>query len=114
MISDVPIGVLLSGGLDSSIITALMTKYSSSQINSFTIKFSDSDLKKQGNVDDSYFANKLANQFSLNHREIIINPDVMDLLPKIIWHLDEPIADPSAINTYLISKAAKMREFQSY
>lgn len=107
MISDVPIGLLLSGGLDSSIIAALMTKYSNKQINSFTIKFSESDLKKQGNVDDSYYAQIVANKFDFKHREILIDPDVIDLLPKMIWHLDEPIADPSAINTYLISKTAK-------
>lgn len=107
MISDVPIGLLLSGGLDSSIIAALMQKYSNRRINSFTIKFSASDLKKQGNIDDSYFAKLVADKFNFNHREILIDPNIIDLLPKIIWHLDEPISDPSSINTYIISKAAK-------
>ena len=107
MISDVPIGALLSGGLDSSIISVLMQKNMSQALNTFTIKFKKEDLKRQGNVDDSYYAKKLANQFGFNHHEITIEPDIADLLPKMIWHLDEPIADPAAINTYLISKEAE-------
>ena len=107
MVSDVPVGILLSGGLDSSIIAALMQKHTNEQVNSFTIKFKDKDLKLQGNVDDSYYAKIVADLFKFNHHEIIVEPDIVDLLPKIIWHLDEPIADPSSINTYLISKAAR-------
>jgi asparagine synthase (glutamine-hydrolysing) len=107
MIADVPVGALLSGGLDSSIISVLMQKNMSEALNTFTIKFKKEDLKRQGNVDDSYYAKKLANQFGFNHHEITIEPDIVDLLPKIIWHLEEPIADPAAINTYLISKEAE-------
>lgn len=106
MIADVPIGALLSGGLDSSIISVLMQKSMSQPLNTFTIKFKKEDLKRQGNVDDAYYAKKLASQFGFNHNEIVIKPDIVDLLPKMVWHLDEPIADPSAINTYLISKEA--------
>ena len=107
MISDVPIGALLSGGLDSSIISVLMQKNMSQPLNTFTIKFKKDDLKRQGNVDDSLYAKKLADRFGFHHHEITIEPDIVDLLPKIVWHLDEPIADPAAINTYLISKEAK-------
>lgn len=107
MISDVPVGALLSGGLDSSIISVLMQKNINHPLNTFTIKFKKDDLKRQGNVDDSYYAQKLANQFGFNHHEITIEPKIVELLPKMIWHLDEPIADPAAINTYLISKEAK-------
>jgi len=106
MISDVPVGSLLSGGLDSSIISALMQKNLTQPLNTFTIKFKKDDLRRQGNVDDSYYAKKLANSFGFNHHEIVIEPDIADLLPKIVWHLDEPIADPAAINTYLIAKEA--------
>lgn len=112
MVSDVPIGVLLSGGLDSSIISVLMQKRMSQPLNAFTIKFKDQDLKRQGNVDDSFYAAKISNQYGFNYKEILIEPNITDLLPKMVWHLDEPIADPAAINTYLIAKAAKKNGIQ--
>ena len=107
MVADVPVGLLLSGGLDSSIIAALMVKNTNKEIKSFTIKFHQDDLKLQGNVDDSYYAKQVAKKCGFKHIEILLESDVVDLLPKMIWHLDEPLADPSAINTYLISKAAR-------
>ena len=107
MVSDVPIGSLLSGGLDSSLISAMMQKKVNDPIRTFTIKFSREDLKKQGNVDDSFYARKLVEEMGFDHEEILIRPDIVDLLPKMVWHLEEPIADPAAINTYLISKAAR-------
>ena len=107
MVSDVPIGALLSGGLDSSLICAIMQKYITNPINTFTIKFDKADLKRQGNVDDASYAKELADLFGFNHKEIIIKPDIVSLIEKITWHLDEPVADPSAISTYLISKEAR-------
>jgi asparagine synthase (glutamine-hydrolysing) len=109
MISDVPVGALLSGGLDSSLICVMMQKYMNQPLNTFTIKFKDEDLKRQGNVDDSYFARQLAGKFNFNHNEIVIEPDIVNLLTKMIYHLEEPIADPAAINTYLISTEARRR-----
>jgi asparagine synthase (glutamine-hydrolysing) len=109
MVADVPVGVLLSGGLDSSIISALMLKNTNGPISSFTIKFKEKDLKQQGNVNDAYYAKKLARQFGFVHHEIEIEPDIIGLVPKMVWHLEEPIADPAAINTYLISKEARDR-----
>jgi asparagine synthase (glutamine-hydrolysing) len=107
MISDVPIGSLLSGGLDSSLISVLMQKNMNQPLDTFTIKFKNEDLRRQGNVDDSYYAQRVASQYGFSHHEITISPDITNLLPKIIWHLDEPIADPAAINTYLISQEAR-------
>ena len=107
MISDVPVGIFLSGGLDSSIIAALMRKNTQKDIHSFTIKFSEEDQKYEKMVKDELYARKVARQFDLNYNEIEISPDIEDLLPKMIWHLDEPLADPAAINTYLISKVAR-------
>lgn len=107
MVSDVPVGALLSGGLDSSLISVMMQEQINQPLNTYTIKFDKKDLKRQGNVDDAYYAKKLAKKFSFSHHEIHIKPDIIDLLPKLVWHLDEPIADPAAINTYLISKAAR-------
>jgi asparagine synthase (glutamine-hydrolysing) len=57
--------------------------------------------------DGSRFARTMAQQFHCNHREIEVEPDVVSLLPKMMWHLDEPLADPAAINTYLIAKSAR-------
>lgn len=107
MISDVPVGLLLSGGLDSSIIGALMAKQTDNPIHSFTITFDKADLKQQGHVDDSYYAQKIADQLGFQHHEIYIEPAILDLLPKMIWHVEEPLADPAAINTFLISEAAR-------
>jgi len=109
MVSDVPIGSLLSGGLDSSIISVLMQKYLNQSLNTFTIKFKKEDLKRQGNVDDSHYAKILAEQYGFNHHEILIEPDIANLLSKLIWHLDEPISDPASINSYLISKEANKK-----
>lgn len=109
VVADVEVGSLLSGGLDSSIITVLMAKYVDKPISTFTIKFQEKDRKFEQMADDSYYAKKLADQFNFNHQELIIDPNVCDLLPKMVYHLDEPLADPAAINTYLISKAARER-----
>ncbi|MFC2175555.1 asparagine synthase (glutamine-hydrolyzing) [Bacteroidota bacterium] len=107
MIADVPIGSLLSGGLDSSLISVMMQRKIKEPINTYTIKFSETDLKRQGNVDDSSYAMELAKKFKFNHKEILIRPNIVDLLPKMVNHLEEPIADPAAINTYLISAEAR-------
>ena len=107
MLSDVPVGVMLSGGLDSSLIAALMRKNTSKKINSFTIKINQDDLKQQGIVDDSYYAKQVAQEFDFEHNEILIKPNIIDLLPKMVYHLEEILVDPAAINTYLISDMAK-------
>lgn len=107
MISDVPVGSFLSGGLDSSIITALMTKNTEQPVNTFTIKFSDEDQKFEQMPRDHFYARQVAGIFHTNHKEFEIKPDIVTLLPKLVYHLDEPLADPAVINTYLISKAAR-------
>jgi len=107
MIADVPVGVFLSGGLDSSLISVLMKNQTQKPVHSFTIKFAKEDQKFEKMADDSYYAAKVADRLGLIHHEFEISPDVEDLLPKMVWHMDEPISDPAAINTYLISKAAR-------
>ncbi len=107
MIADVPVGVFLSGGLDSSLISALMKRETANTIHSFTIKFSKEDQKFEKMPDDSYYADIVAKKSGFVHHEFEINPDVRELLPKLVWHLDEPLSDPATINTYLISKAAR-------
>jgi len=107
MIADVPVGIFLSGGLDSSMIGALMRKNTPHDVHAFTIKFSARDQKFEKMVDDSVYARQVADQLGFHYHEFEIKPEVEDLLPKLVWHLDEPLADPAAINTWLISKAAR-------
>jgi len=107
MIADVPVGSFLSGGLDSSLIVAHMARLTEKPVRTFTIRFADTDQKFEAGVDDSLYAREVADLFQCDHQEITIDPDIVSLLPKLIWHLDEPLADPAAINTYLISKAAR-------
>ena len=107
MISDVPVGALLSGGLDSSAIVALMTKQQRERVKTYTIVYRGDDLRQEAMGDDAQYAKAVAREFNTDHREITIDPDVTDLLPRLLWHLDDPIADPAVINTYLIAKAAR-------
>ena len=99
--ADVPVGILLSGGIDSSLITALATR-GSSNISSYTASFSE-----WGNFDESKHAKLIANHFGIPHEEINVgkaNPQVMDLLSL---QFDEPMADSSMIPTYLLTKEVK-------
>lgn len=107
MIADVPVGAFLSGGLDSSLIVAHMARLTQMPVKTFTVSFASEDQKFEAGVDDSGYAREVADLFHCEHQEITIDPDVVGLLPKMIWHLDEPLADPAAINTYLISQAAR-------
>ena len=107
MRADVPVGVFLSGGLDSSIVSALMRVNTQQTVHSFTIKFSGEDQKFEQMAPDWDYARQVAKQFGFTYHEIEIQPQVEELLPKMVWHLDEPLSDPAAINTYLISKAAR-------
>ncbi len=103
MVSDVPFGSFLSGGLDSSAIVALMSQYSSQPINTFSVGFTESRYSELG------YAKTIAEQFSTNHHELEISDKIlMDTLPKLIAYRDAPIAEPSDIPIYLLScEAAK-------
>jgi len=107
MIADVPVGIFLSGGLDSSLVGALMRRNSRQEVHAFTIKFSDDDQRFEKAEPDHVYAKQIAKQLDFRYHEFTISPQIIDLLPKLIWHLDEPLSDPAAINTYLISKAAR-------
>jgi asparagine synthase (glutamine-hydrolysing) len=102
MMSDVPMGVFLSGGVDSSTNVALMSEFSSRPVETFTIGFSD---YQHLNEYDS--ANQIARQFGTNHHEISISKkDMIDYLPKMLYSQDEPIADWVCIPLYFVSKLA--------
>jgi asparagine synthase (glutamine-hydrolysing) len=107
MRADVPVGVFLSGGLDSSIVSALIRVNTLQTVHSFTIKFSREDQKFECMTPDWDYAQKVARQFGFTYHELEIQPQIEELLPKMVWHLDEPLSDPAAINTYLISQAAR-------
>lgn len=109
MLADVPVGAFLSGGLDSSLIVALMRKVSNADISTYTIAFSEEDKRMEAMPDDARYARIVAKKFETAHYEIPATHDFNHLLPKLLWHLDEPIADGAAINTYLISYGAKQR-----
>ena len=108
MISDVPLGSFLSGGLDSSAIVAAMTG-GSEPVTTFTVGFAREDLGHEIVPDDLVFAREIGRTFDVEYNERVLEPGVVDLLPKLVWHLDEPVADPAAITTYLICSAASER-----
>jgi asparagine synthase (glutamine-hydrolysing) len=107
MIADVPVGAFLSGGLDSSAIVAMMKRHTEHPIHTYTIAFSESDQAIEAMSDDSHYAQKVANSFGCEHHSITVNPDITELLPKMIWHLDEPLADPAVLNSFLIAQMAR-------
>jgi len=100
MVSDVPIGVLLSGGIDSNAITAIMSRCAD-KINTFTIGFEE-DL-----YDERDAARVLADRLGTNHHEFVVRPNIIDVLPEIVRAYDEPFADPSAIPSYYVAQMAR-------
>ncbi len=107
MISDVPLGVFLSGGLDSSTIVALASQIASEPLKTYTIAYRPEDSALEQSDEDASSAREVAEWFKTEHHEIVVTPHIADLLPQVIWHLDEPVADPAAISTYLICRAAR-------
>ena len=104
MVSDVPIGSFLSGGIDSSIITALMQKNSINPINTFSIGFDDKRFN------EAHHAKEVANFLGTNHVEHYVPPDeAFKVIPDLGRIYDEPFADPSQIPTYLVSKIARQK-----
>jgi asparagine synthase (glutamine-hydrolysing) len=108
MVSDVPLGSFLSGGLDSSAIVAEMSS-TAGPISTYTVGFSAEDLRHEIVPDDIRYSRQIARRFNLDYHEQILQADIVSLLPKLIWHMDEPVADPAAITTYLICSAARER-----
>jgi len=101
MVSDVSIGALLSGGIDSSIVVGLMSKISKDPVHTFSIGFDDKEY------DESKYANQIAQSFGTVHKQLFVRPDAVDVVPKIVEMLDEPMADSSAVPTYYVSKILK-------
>lgn len=107
MVSDAPLGAFLSGGLDSSSIVACMrAAHPEREINCYTMRYKEEELKREGFVHDYPYAKKVADRHNVNLKTQTVTKDVMSLLPKLVYHLDEPDADPAAILTYIISEMA--------
>ena len=107
LVADVPVSSFLSGGLDSSIVTVLAHR--AQEIDAYTITFRQEDQRLEAMPDDAFYARKVAAQFGVKLHEIEIAPDIIDLLPRVVDALDEPIGDPAAINTLLMCEAARER-----
>jgi len=107
MISDVPIGAFLSAGLDSSSIVAMMSQANRQPVQTYTITFPDSCRVGETTLDDPDVAARLARSLGCENHRIVVEPDVANLLPKLIWHMDEPTADPAIIASYLVCREAR-------
>ncbi len=101
MISDVPLGAFLSGGIDSSAVVALMAKHSDKPIKTFSIGF------QEEKYNELPYARKIADQFKTDHTEFIVEPDAIDILPLLVRQYEEPFADSSALPTYYVSKLTR-------
>ena len=101
MVSDVPVGAFLSGGLDSSITVALMAQLSEQSVSTFHIDFSDSASSERK------YARQVASAFHTDHHEFMVNPSAVAVLDGLIDAFDEPFADTSAIPTFYVSKLAR-------
>lgn len=102
LMSDVPLGVYLSGGIDSGALVALMKPMVSEPINTFTVGFGLEEHK-----DEISKAQFIVDHFKTNHHPITVKADAATLLPKLVWHMDEPMSDATSIPTYLLSQETK-------
>jgi asparagine synthase (glutamine-hydrolysing) len=105
MVSDVPIGAFLSGGIDSSAVVAFMSAHSTRPVKTYAIGFDGGGAETFYN--ELPYARRVAALFKTEHHEIMVRPDVAALLPRLLWHLDEPIADSAFVTTFLVSEFAR-------
>ena len=105
MVSDVPIGAFLSAGLDSSSIVAAMAR--KQPVRTYTITFPEKYRVGETTIDDPGVPRRLARKLGCEHHELVVEPDVVNLLPSLTWHMDEPTADPAIITAYLVCREAR-------
>jgi asparagine synthase (glutamine-hydrolysing) len=101
LISDVPVGAFLSGGVDSSAVVAMMARHATGRIKTFSIGFGEADY------DERRFANIVAGRYGTDHHELVVDAKSIKMLQALAWHYDEPFADSSAIPTFCVSMLAK-------
>jgi asparagine synthase (glutamine-hydrolysing) len=102
MVSDVPLGALLSGGIDSSIVVGLMSEASAEPVHTFSIGFPD-----EPSFDERAPARRVADHFGTRHTEFAVQLDAVALMDRLLWHHDQPYVDSSAIPTYIVSRLAR-------
>jgi asparagine synthase (glutamine-hydrolysing) len=103
LVSDVPLGAFLSGGVDSSAVVAMMARAGGGKIKTFSIGFSAREY------DETRYARIVAQRYGTDHEELVVEPDAVSVLPRLAWHFGEPFADPSAIPTYYVSEIARRK-----
>jgi asparagine synthase (glutamine-hydrolysing) len=101
LVSDVPLGAFLSGGLDSSLVVALMAEASGEPVRTFSIGFDEPAY------DELDAARVVARHFGTEHHEFVVRPDALHIVERLVWHFDEPFADSSAIPTWYVSELAR-------
>src|SRR4051794_35061341 len=101
LLSDVPLGAFLSGGIDSSLVVGLMSQISGSRVKTFSIGFDEPAF------DELEHARTVAQHFGTEHHELVVKPDAIGILDRLVWHFDEPFADSSAIPTWYVSEMAR-------
>ncbi len=101
LISDVPLGALLSGGIDSSVVVALMRRVASGPLRTFSIGFDRPEY------DETRYARLVAQRFETEHCELVVKPDATAMLPRLVWHYDEPFADSSALPSMSLSEMTR-------
>jgi asparagine synthase (glutamine-hydrolysing) len=103
MISDVPVGFLLSGGVDSTVVLSCAATETDKKISTFTVGFDNAQFE-----DERVYARLAAKRFNSDHHEITITPqEFWDFLPSLIWHMEEPVCDPPAVSLHYVSKLAR-------
>ncbi len=107
MVSDVPIGAFLSAGLDSSSIVAMMRKATNQPVRTYTITFPEKYRVGENALDDPAVAARLAKRLGCENQQIVVEPDVASLLPRLVWHMDEPTADPAILTAFLVCREAR-------
>lgn len=99
--SDVPLGAFLSGGIDSTIVVGLMARLAGRRVRTFSIGFS------QPEYDETSYARLAARQFGTEHEEFQVRPDAVEILPRLVWHYDEPMGDSSALATWYLAQLTR-------